>query len=523
MNMKNRDFSNFPLGKKVMLIIRDGWGHGKHDKGNAIFHAKTPNHDRYKKEYQTCIVKCHSNDVGNPEGVQGGSEVGHLTIGAGRIVWQPYELINQEIKKGTFFTNKVLLEAIENCKKNNSDLHIDGLFSTEGVHADYRHMLAFLELCKQQNFDRVYVHLTLDGRDMPEKSALPLIEKTEKRIKEIGVGKIASVVGRYYGMDRAREWSRTQKTYDMLVSGDGFKAKSAKEAVEEAYKRGEKTDYYVKPTVIVEEGELLCLVKPKDSFIWYSFRSDRSRQITALMMGMPIDKAPKDMPKPLDIHFVCYCSYDSNWTLPVAFPQERVSNNLGEVLSKKGIKQLRIAETEKFAHVTFFFNSQKENPDEGETRINIPTKQVESYDMNPPMSAYEVKDRLLQEIGKYEFIVVNFANPDLVGHSGVFDAVVKACEVVDECVGEVVAKGLEEDYTILLMADHGNADHMIYDDGEVDPSHGFNYVLMDLISNDPKLQKCKLKDGGMKDIAPTVLSLLELEKPKEMTGESLIG
>jgi len=501
-----------------MIIIRDGWGHGEHDKGNAIFKAKTPNHDKYKEKYPTALIKCHSNDVGNPENVQGGSEVGHLTMGAGRIVWQPYELINQEIKKGTFFTNNVLIEAIENCKKNNSDLHIDGLFSTEGVHADYRHMLSFLELCKQQDFDRVYVHLTLDGRDMPERSALPIIADAEKRMKEIGVGKIASVIGRYYAMDRAREWSRTQEAYDLLLSGKGFKARSAKEAVEQAYERGEKTDYYVKPTIIVEDKKPMALVKPKDSFVWYNFRSDRSRQITALMKKQSIDKVPDNMPDALDIHYVCFCGYDSNWKLPVAFPQQKVQNNLSEVLSKNGIKHFHIAETEKFAHVTFFFNSQQENPYDGEERVNIPTKQVASYDMNPQMSAYEVKDKLLPEIGKYDFIVVNFANPDLVGHSGVFDAVVKCCEVVDECVGEVVEKGLAEGYAILLMGDHGNADHMLYDNGEPDPSHGFNPVLMTFISD----MDVKLHDGGMKDIAPTVLKLIGLEKPEEMTGESLL-
>jgi 2,3-bisphosphoglycerate-independent phosphoglycerate mutase len=510
--------------KKVILIIRDGWGHGEHDKGNAQFHAKTPNHDFYKKNYPTTELDCTGNAVGNPGGVQGGSEVGHLTMGAGRVVWQPYELINREIKSKSFFKNKVLIRAIENCKENNSDLHIDGLFSTEGVHADYKHMLAFLELCKKQKFDRVYIHLTLDGRDMPEKSSLPLLKKAEAEIKRIGIGKIASVVGRYYAMDRAREWSRTQAAYDLLLNGDGFKAKSAKEAIEEAYKRGDKTDYYVQPTLITDDNDKpIALLKSKDSIVWYSFRSDRARQITALINGLSIDDPMKKMPKKLDVHYVCYCSYDSNWDLPVAFPQERIERNLGETISTNGLKQLRIAETEKFAHVTFFFNSQKEDAYKNEDRINIPTKQVVSYDMNPQMSAYEVTDKLLSNIGEYDFILVNYANPDLVGHSGVFDAVVKACEVVDECTDKVIKKALEEDYVVFLTADHGNSECMVIDGKEPDPSHGYNSVLFTLISNDEKLKNVKLKNNkGQKDVAPTILDIMNIKKPKEMTGESLI-
>jgi 2,3-bisphosphoglycerate-independent phosphoglycerate mutase len=506
---------------KVMIIVRDGWGHGKHDKGNAIFHANVPNHNFYKRHYPSAVIKCTGNDVGNPEGVQGGSEVGHLTMGAGRIVWQPYELINQKIKNGEFFRNRVLLKAIENCKKNNSNLHLNGLFSSEGVHADYRHMFAILEFCRKQKFDRVFLHLCLDGRDMPEKSALPLVEETEKKMKKSGVGRIASVVGRYYGMDRDKNWDRTRKAYELMVDGIGFKAKSAKEAIEEAYKRGDKTDYYVQPTVIAgKDDKPIALLKDKDSFIWYSFRSDRSRQITAMVNGL--DYCPEKPEHRVKAYYVCFSSYDSNWDLPVVFPQEEVKNNLGEVIAANKLKQLRIAETEKYAHVTFFFNSQKDNPNKGEDRIMVPSPKVASYDLQPEMSAYGITEKLLPEIGRYDLIIVNFANPDLVGHSGVFKAVVKACEVVDECVGKIVKKALEEDYVIFLMADHGNADHKLYDNGEVDPSHGYNPVLLTLISNDEELKKARLKDGGMKDIAPTVLELMGLKKPKEMTGESLI-
>jgi 2,3-bisphosphoglycerate-independent phosphoglycerate mutase len=506
--------------RKVMLVIRDGWGHGKHDKGNAVFHANTPNHDFYKKSYPTSVIKCTGNDVGNPPGVQGGSEVGHLTIGAGRIVWQPYELINQEIKKKTFFTNKVLLGAIENCKKNNSNLHINGLFSKEGVHADYRHMLSLLELCKEHDFSRVFIHLTLDGRDMPERSAMPMVEETEKKMKQIGIGKIASVVGRYYAMDRDKNWDRTKEAYNLLVEGKGFKAASAEAAIKDAYKRGEKTDYYVKPTIITDKKEQpLALIKDKDSLIWYNFRSDRARQITAIFNSL--DYCPKEFQSKLKIHYVCFCSYDSEWVLPVAFPQEKVENNLGQVIAANGLKQLRIAETEKYAHVTFFFNSQIDAPNNGEERILVPSPKVSSYDQKPQMSAYGVTEKLLPQIGMHDLIVVNYANPDLVGHSGVFSAAVKACEVVDECTGNIIKKALENDYTILLMADHGNADHMIYDNGEPDPSHGYSPVLLTMISNDPEIKKVKLSDGGHKDIAPTILKVMGLKIPEEMTGKSL--
>lgn len=507
--------------KKVMLIIRDGWGHGEHYKGNAVFHAKTPNHDSYKKDYPTAVIKCTGNDVGNPEGVQGGSEVGHLTIGAGRIVWQPYEMINHKIKNGEFFKDKVLIKAIEHCKKNNSDLHLNGLFSTEGVHADYRHMFALLKLCKKQNFNRVFVHLCLDGRDMPEKSALPLVEETEKKMKELGLGKIASVVGRYYCMDRDRNWDRTRKAYDLMVEGKGFKARTAKEAIENAYERGDKTDYYVQPTVIVDDNDKpIELLKDNDAFIWYNFRSDRSRQITAMINNL--DYCTEKPEHKVNVHYVCFCSYDDSWKLPVAFPQQKVTNNLGQVLASDNLKQLRIAETEKYAHVTFFFNSQVDTPNKGEDRILVDSPKVPSYDQKPEMSAYGITEKLLPQIGKYDFILLNFANPDLVGHSGVFKAAVKACEVVDECVGRIVKKALEKDYVILLMADHGNADHMLYDNGHPDPSHGYNPVLLILISNDGQLKKAKLKDGGMKDIAPTVLQIIGIEKPKEMTGKSLL-
>ncbi|MCK9467133.1 MAG: 2,3-bisphosphoglycerate-independent phosphoglycerate mutase [Candidatus Absconditabacterales bacterium] len=504
--------------KKVMLIIRDGRGYSKETHGNAIYHANTPNDDNYNKSYPNCLLKCSGNAVGNPEGVQGGSEVGHLTIGAGRIVWQPYELINQEIKTGRFFDNIELLKAIYHCKNNNSALHLNGLFSDQGVHADYRHMHEILKLCKKENFDRVYIHLTTDGRDVPEKSAIGFLEDTEKVIKDLGVGKIASVIGRYYTMDRDRNWDRTIKAYELMTEGKGFKAKSAKEAIELAYKRGDKTDYYIQATSIVDENENpIALLEENDAVILYNFRADRSRQISSMIARLPAcEIEPNKQIK--NIKYVCFSRYDSDWELPVAFPQTEVVNNLGEVISGNGLKQLRIAETEKYAHVTFFFNSQKEKSNKLESRILIKSPKVKSYDLQPEMSAYEVTNKLLNEIGKYDLIIVNYANPDLVGHSGVFDAVIKACEVVDECVGKIVEKGIEQDYAMILMADHGNAENMLYPNGEINPSHGTNPVRMTLIN----AGDVKLKNGGMSDIAPTILELMGIEKPEEMTGNSLV-
>lgn len=497
---------------KVILIIRDGWGESSKKEGNAPLLAKIPNHDYYNKTYPQTLLDCFGNAVGNPENTQGGSEVGHLTLGAGRIVWQPYELINQSIKKNSFFNNKILIDAIENCKKNNSNLHISGLFSDQGIHADLRHMFAILELCKKQNFSRVYLHLCLDGRDVPEKSALKYIEMLELKIKELNIGKIVTVFGRYYGMDRDTNWDRTLKAYNVMVNGEGFKSLSPKKAIEEAYERGDKTDYYVQPTLIKPN---YVPIKDNDSFIWYNFRTDRSKQITVMFndLNCPVEH------KKLKLHYVCFSSYNDSWDLPVAFTQTKVENNLGTILSKNKIKQLRISETEKYAHVTFFFNSQDDAPYEGEDRILVPSPKVPSYDMKPEMSAHELTSKLLNEIEteKYEFILVNYPNPDLVGHSGNLQATIKACEVVDECVGKVVSIALEKDYVILLTSDHGNAEHMIDELGRPDPSHGMNKVKLYLISKDEKLMKVKLRNGmGLKNIAPAVLKLMNIEQPKEM-------
>ncbi len=505
--------------KRVILIVRDGWGESSIVKGNAIKAAHVPNHENYVKNYPSSLLKCIGREVGNPESAQGGSEVGHLTLGAGRVVWQPQELINQAIENGSFFENRALLSAIDNCLRNNSSLHLAGLFSDAGVHSDVNHLYSLLKLAKENKLNNVFIHLVLDGRDVPEKCALDYLEKLNQKIEEVGVGKIASVAGRYYTMDRDTNWDRTKEGYEVMAKGVGFTAQTAKEAIEKAYERGDKTDYYVQPTVIVEHGKPVALIKNEDSFVWFNFRTDRSRQITAMMEKTEL--CPAEFWGEINPYYVGMCRYDESWTLPVAFEQEKISNNLAEVLANNFKTDLRVAETEKYAHVTFFFNSQQEKVYSGEDRIMVPSPKVPSYDLQPEMSAPEVCEKVLENVGKYDFILVNFANPDLVGHSGVFEAAVKACEVVDNQVGKIVSKALENDYYVIVGADHGNAENMLYANGEVDASHGFNPVIYSLVGKD--LEGIKFKpNGGLKDVAPTILELMGIEKPLEMTGESLI-
>jgi len=508
------------MNKKVILVIRDGWGYSTNPYGNLIMKSHVPNNDRYLAEFPSATLKCFGNEVGNPEEMQGGSEVGHLTLGAGRIVWQPQELINQSIKSGDFFKNPALLKAIKNCQKNNSALHLAGLFSDAGVHSDIKQLFALMELAKINGLKEVYIHLILDGRDVPEKSALKYVEQLNNKIMEIGIGKIASINGRYYAMDRDTNWDRTAEARDLWTLGKGFESDDPTKAIEEAYARGDETDYYVKPIVIKENGQPVGLLKDEDSMIWFNFRTDRSRQITAMFTGQ--NMCPDEFKSEVRPVWVCMSRYDDQWKIPVAYLPEEVKNNLTQVLQKNNKSQLRIAETEKYAHVTFFFNSQVEESVVGEDRIMVPSPKVPSYDLKPEMSAPEVTEKLLENIGKYDFILVNFANADLVGHSGKFEAIIKACEVVDQQVGKIVDKAIDNDYVVIMGADHGNAEHKLYDNGEVDVSHGFNPVRYSLIAKKENLEGIKLRDGGLKDVAPTILELMGIEKPVEMTGESLI-
>lgn len=510
--------------RKIILIVRDGWGYSRKKKGNCTKLAYMPNERNFEKHCPWTALEASGNAVGVPKGTQGGSEPGHLTMGAGRVVWQPLEHINIHIRDGNFFKNPGLLKAVNNCKKNKSSLHLMGLFSDQGIHGTVSHLYALLNLAKKNNLKNVYVHAFLDGRDVPERSASKFLTEFMQQSKRIGVGRIASMIGRYYAMDRDKNYDRTRRVYDLLANGAGFKERNAFAAIKNAYARGDRTDYYIRPIVMVDgKNNPIATVKDHDSVIFWDYRSDRSRQITYALTAKNFPYFKRRLPN--GIVFVCMSQYDEKLKLPVAFMQTKVSNNLGQVLAGNKLRQLRIAETEKYAHVTFFFNSQEEIPNKGEDRILVPSPKIPSYDLKPEMSAYGITEKLLKSIitGKYDFILVNFANGDLVGHSGNIDACIRCCEVVDECVGKIVRLGFEKGYTTLLTGDHGNVENMYYPSGEINPSHGLNPVPFYVISNDARLKKIKLRKGcGLKDVAPTVLDLMGLKKPNEMNGKSLI-
>lgn len=514
---------------KALLIILDGFGEGKDYEGNAITRAKTPNLDRLRKEYPFSLLKSHGNAVGLPENTQGGSEVGHFTMGAGRVVYQSLEMINRSIQDGTFFQKKPLLDACEYVKKTpKAALHLLGMISDQGVHATIEHLYALLELAKSQKITKTYIHAITDGRDVPERSAEKYISALQDKIQALGMGKgsgteaiLATICGRYFAMDRDNNWDRTQKAYDLIVSGKGIRENDPIVAIKKAYQNGIETDYYIEP-IIMEEQEQHGTIRDKDAVIFFNFRTDRTRQLTnCFTREEEIGFTPEKTVSPF---FVCMGDYSKK--APVVFSTPVVTNNLGEILSKNGINQLRIAETEKYAHVTYFFNSQIEKPFVNEDRILIDSKKVPSYAVAPEMSAKEITDRLLKEIDseKYPVIILNFANCDLVGHSGDFNASIKAVEVIDECLGRITEKALVKDYTTLITGDHGNVEYMIYDDGpnkgQPCPSHTKNPVPLLVISK--KYKSAKLENGELKDIAPTILALLDIAKPDEMTGENLI-
>lgn len=504
--------------KLTMLMILDGFGKNTSEGGNAVQIANTPNIDELMKKNPTTLIHTSGLAVGLPEGQMGNSEVGHTNIGAGRIVYQELTRITKSIEDGDFFSNAELCEAIENCKKNNSKLHIMGLLSDGGVHSHMRHLFAVLELAKRKGFEDVYVHCFLDGRDTPPASAENYILKLEEKMKEKGIGKIATIEGRFYAMDRDKRWQRVEKAYNAMVKGEGIKATSAVMAIESSYQQ-EIFDEFVEPTVICSGEKPIAKIENNDSVIFFNFRPDRAREITRTL----VDKEFNDFQtENLNVYFVCFTQYDE--TMPnvnVAFKPTVLENTFGEYISKKGLKQLRIAETEKYAHVTFFFNGGNEKQYEGEDRILVASPKVETYDMKPEMSAYEVTQKVVEQIEneKYDCIILNFANPDMVGHTGNLDAAVKAIEVIDECVGKII-KAIDKVKGILLMtADHGNAEQMIdYQTGEPHTAHTTNPVPLVLYG----LEDVKLKEGKLADLAPTMLDIMGLEKPEEMTGETLI-
>ena len=506
--------------KLTMLVIIDGWGINEREEGNAAKLANTPNLSNLFSQYPNSIIHTSGLDVGLPDGQMGNSEVGHMNIGAGRIVYQELTRITKSIEDGDFFNKQEFLDAIDNAKVNNTNLHIYGLLSDGGVHSHNTHLYALLKMCKEQNFDRVFVHCFLDGRDTPPSSAENYIIELEEKMKEIGVGKIASIMGRYYAMDRDKRWDRLELAYKALVYGEGIKASSAVSAIESSYQK-EEFDEFVKPTLITDvEGNPIATIKENDSIIFFNFRTDRAREITRAIVDPDFDGFQRTYFK---TKYVCMTQYDA--TMPnvsVAFKPEKLTNNFGEFISKNGYTQLRIAETEKYAHVTFFFNGGEEVEYPGESRILVNSPKVATYDLQPEMSAYEVTDKVVDVIRRNEIdaIILNYANCDMVGHTGSLEAAIKAVEAVDECIGKVYQEVLKVDGNLIIIADHGNCEQMIdYSTGDPHTAHTTNPVPIILVSSDSSL---KVKEGRLADIAPTMLDIMGLEKPSEMTGVSLI-
>jgi 2,3-bisphosphoglycerate-independent phosphoglycerate mutase len=507
------------MNKPVMLMILDGYGLSEHVEGNAVLAARKPNLDKIFREYPNTVLDASGMSVGLPEGQMGNSEVGHLNIGAGRVVYQSLTKITKSILDGDFFENKALNKAIDNALNNNSALHLLGLLSPGGVHSHTDHIKGLLKLCKQRGLSRVYLHAFLDGRDVPPSSAREYIKDIEGYMKESGVGTIATISGRYYAMDRDNRWERVKLAYDALVLGKGEKAQSALEALDNSYSK-DVTDEFVLPTVIAVDGKTAGTISSGDSVIFFNFRPDRARELTRALNDKVFTGFEREK---LDLTFVTMTEYDITLeNVDVAFGPESSSNTLGEYLSSLGKTQLRIAETEKYAHVTFFFNGGVEAPNKNEERVLIPSPKVATYDMKPEMSAYEVCEEVLKRIDsdKYDFIVINFANPDMVGHTGVFEAAKKAVEAVDECVGKIVDKILVKDGVVCITADHGNAEMMTdIKTGKTMTAHTLDPVPFIYVSREPK----PLRDKGiLADIAPTLLQIMGVEVPEEMTGKSLI-
>ena len=505
------------MKKPVILMILDGFGVGleAEKRGDAIKAAKKPNIDKLFAENPVTKIGASGLDVGLPDGQMGNSEVGHTNIGAGRIVYQELTRITKSIEDGEFFENEALLKAVDNAAQEGKALHIMGLLSNGGVHSHNTHMYAIVELAKKKGVKNVYVHAFLDGRDVPPTSGKDFVEECANKLKEIGLGKIATVMGRYYAMDRDNRWDRVEKAYSAMVYGEGNKACCPVKAVEDSY-ANDVTDEFVVPTVCEENAT----VKPGDSLVFFNFRPDRAREITRTFVD-PEFKGFERKNGFFPLTYVCMTQYDASMpNVEVAFKPQSLKNTIGEYISNKGMTQLRIAETEKYAHVTFFFNGGVEQPYEGEDRILVKSPAVATYDLQPEMSAYEVTDKLVAAIktGKYDMIILNYANCDMVGHTGVFEAAVKAVEAVDECVGKVVTAIREMDGVALITADHGNADKMIDTDGSPFTAHTTNLVPFCVVGYPGELRE----GGRLADIAPTMLKIMGLPQPAEMTGESII-
>jgi len=508
--------------KPTLLLILDGYGLNDNPEGNAIAMANTPNMDMLMQKYPFVKGNASGLAVGLPDGQMGNSEVGHMNMGAGRIVYQELTRITKSIEDDDFFENEALMDAVKNCKENGSALHMFGLMSDGGVHSHITHVFGLLELAKRNGLDKVYVHCFLDGRDTPPQSGINYVDELENKMKELGVGKVASLSGRYYAMDRDNNYDRVVKAYDALTKGEGQKADSAHAGMQASYDDG-KTDEFVVPTVIMENGAPVATIKDGDSVIFFNFRPDRAREMTHCFCDDNFDKF--DRGNRINTKFVCFTDYDSLIeNKEVAFKKEVLNNTFGQFVAANGMKQLRIAETEKYAHVTFFFNGGVEEPNEGEDRILVPSpKEVPTYDCKPEMSAPQVCDKLIDAIesDKYDVIICNFANPDMVGHTGVIPAAVKAVETVDTCVGRIYEEIMKKNGTMFICADHGNCDMMIdYETGKPWTAHTTNPVPFILVNYDENYTLAE--NGCLADIIPTLIECMGMDKPSDMTGKSLL-
>ncbi|MFW6414992.1 MAG: 2,3-bisphosphoglycerate-independent phosphoglycerate mutase [Thermodesulfobacteriota bacterium] len=502
--------------KPTLLLILDGWGYSEQSEGNAVSHAKTPNLDNLLKQYPSSLLECAGESVGLPEGQMGNSEVGHLNIGAGRIVYQEIVRIDKSIQEGDFFENSTLLQLTDSVKRNQSRLHLMGLVSEGGVHSHQNHIYALLEFAKRQGVEDVLVHAILDGRDTPPRSGLGYVKKLQGFMDNLGIGRIASVSGRYYSMDRDKRWERTELAYNTLILGQGRTSSDPATCVKEAYANGE-TDEFIIPTIIEEQGN----VQDSDAVFFFNFRADRARQLVQSLFR-DFDKfARKRVPQLAGL--ATMTEYDKSFQLPVAFPQMQLKRILSQVCSEYGMRHMKIAETEKYAHVTYFFNGGREKAFEGEERILVPSPQdVATYDLKPEMSVFEVTDKLISnwESGEFELVVCNFANLDMVGHTGSFEATVKACEAVDCCLGKVREAVSRTNGRLLLTSDHGNAEEMLDSQGGVQTAHSSNPVSFVWVEENIQAQLAG--KGIIGDIAPTILQMWGLDKPEEMTAEGLL-
>ncbi len=505
------------MDKKVLLMILDGWGEGRRDESNAIYVQGSPNLDIIRKENPNALLSASGIDVGLPEGQMGNSEVGHLNIGAGRVVYQDLVKINKDCRAGTLLNNAQVRDAYNYVKQSGKALHFMGLMSDGGVHSSMEHLFAFLNLAQEVGLDKVYVHAFMDGRDTDPKSGKGYIEQLEQQLQKSG-GKLASIIGRYYAMDRDKRWERIQQAYDLLVNGTGEPFTNGAEAMQRSYHNGI-TDEFVKPQVAVDQtGKPVAVLNEDDAVIFFNFRNDRARELTTVLTQENHGIANM---KVIPLYYCTLTPYDEKFKgLHILYDKDNVTNTIGEVVSKAGKKQLRIAETEKYAHVTFFFSGGREQVFEGEKRILINSPSVATYDLKPQMSAVEIKEQLIEELEsqRNHFIVLNFANLDMVGHTGVFSAIREAVKTVDSCVAEIVKIAKENGYSIIITSDHGNADNAVNSDGSPNTAHSLNPVPIIVIDNNIK----KVKNGRLADIAPTILKIMEIPAPEEMTGEPLV-